>query len=131
MREKQKACSVGGTTEQAAEQVQASRQGHASKINFTTAAEVRQIQVSDFLLRGAENAAPRRHLRQMTGLTDRDLRRRIQEERLAGTPILSSNTAGGYYLPADDLERQEFIRSMRGRAREIEAVAAAVEGADV
>lgn len=126
MIKKQKACPVGGTTEQAAEQVQASRQGHASKINFTTAAEVRQIQISDFLLQGAENAIPRRHLRQLIGLSDRDLRRRIQEERLAGIPILSDN-ASGYFLPLDEEEKQRFIRSMRGRAQEIQAVAAAVE----
>ena len=98
-----------------------------SHLNFNTAAASRQIQISDFLLHGQENAVPRRHLRQLTHLSDRELRRRIQEERLSGVPILSDN-ASGYYLPADDLERARFIRSMRGRAREIEAVAAAVEG---
>lgn len=92
MRKKQKARPAGGTAEQAAEQVQASRQGHASKTNCTTAAASRQTQISDFLLHGQENAVPRRHLRQLTGLTDREL------------------------------------RSMRSRAREVEAVAAAVEG---
>lgn len=96
----------------------------------TTAAEVRQMVISDFLLHGQENAIPRHHLRQLIGLSDRELRRRIQEERLSGVPILSDNTSG-YYLPADDLERARFIRSMRGRAKEIEAVAAAVEGAEI
>ena len=61
----------------------------------TTTAAGRQIQIKDFLLIGSENAIPRRHLRQLTGLSDRDLRRRIQP--------------------------------MRGRAREIQAVAAAGE----
>lgn len=93
----------------------------------TTAAAGRQIQIKDCLLHGAENAIPRNHLRQLTRLSDRELRRRIQEERLAGTPILSSNDAGGYYLPADEAELEHFVRSMRSRAREIEAVAAAVE----
>ena len=101
-----------------------------SHSNSTTAAKARQIQIKDFLLAGAENAVPRRHLRQLTGLSDRDLRRRIQEERLAGIPILSDN-ASGYFLPSDEEEKQRFIRSMRSRSQEIQAVAAAVEGADV
>lgn len=74
----------------------------------------------------ADRGIPRRHLRQLIGLSDRELRRRIQEERLAGIPILSDN-ASGYFLPSDEKEKQRFIRSMRGRAQEIEAVAAAVE----
>lgn len=93
-------------------------------------AKVRQIQVSDFLFHGAENAVPRCHLRQLTGFSDRELRRRIQEERLSGIPILSDNMSG-YYLPADEFERRRFVCSMRGRAKEIQAVAAAVEGAAV
>lgn len=103
--------------------------GRAAVPDFhsTTAAADRQIQIADFLLAGAENAIPRRHLLQLTGFSDRELRRRIQDERLAGVPILSDNQSG-YYLPADDGERARFIRSMRGRAQEIQAVAAAVEG---
>lgn len=92
----------------------------------TMSAVVRQIQIKDYLLHGAENAVPRRQLRQLTGLSDRDLRHRIQEERLAGVPILSDNTFGGYFLPANDQERRKFVQSMRSRAREIEAVATAV-----
>lgn len=97
------------------------------RINSITDGAGRQIQISGYLLAGAKNAIPRRHLQQLIGLSDRELRRRIQEARLAGCPILSDNQSG-YYLPADDLERTRFVRSMRSRAREIEAVAAAVEG---
>lgn len=92
----------------------------------TTAAEVRQIQISDFLSAGEQNAVPLRHLVQITGLPGRDLRRRIQAERLSGVPILSDNISG-YFLPADDQERRRFVQSMRSRAKEIEATAAAVE----
>ena len=100
-------------------------------IHSTTAAAGRQIQIKDFLLTGAENAVPRRHLRQLTGLSDRDLRRQIQEERLGGSPILSSTTTGGYYLPADNAELEHFVQSMKSRSREIEAVAAAVENRNI
>lgn len=115
------------STRTAAETGTACETASSSISHDTTAAAGRQIQVSDFLLHGQENAVSRRHLLQLTGFSDRDLRRRIQEERLSGVPILSDN-ASGYYLPADDLERTRFVRSMRSRAREIEAVAAAVEG---
>lgn len=91
------------------------------------AAAVRQTKISGFLLAGAENAIPRCHLRQLTGLSDRDLRRQIQDERLSGSPILSSTTTGGYYLPSSETELEHFVRSMQSRAKEIEAVAAAVE----
>lgn len=50
----------------------------------------------------------------------------IQAERLRGIPILSDNISG-YFLAADAQERESFIKSMRGRAAEIEAVADAVE----
>ena len=52
----------------------------------------------------------------------------IQSERLRGIPILSDNISG-YYLAGDAQEQEKFIKSMRGRAAEIEAVAAAVEKA--
>lgn len=85
--------------------------------------------IASLLSCGAENAIPRRHLRQLTGLSDRDLRRRIQRERMSGIPILADNLSG-YYLPADKTELDRFVSSMRGRAREIQAVAAAIEQAE-
>nr|WP_325186467.1 hypothetical protein [uncultured Oscillibacter sp.] len=118
------------STRTAAETGTACETASNSIFHDTTAAEVRQIQIAGFLLKGAENAVTRCHLRQLIGLSDRDLRRRIQEERLSGVPILSDSKSG-YYLPANDGERARFIRSMRGRAQEIEAVAAAVEGAEI
>lgn len=44
----------------------------------TTSAAGRQIQIADFLLRGQKNALPLRHLKEMTGLPGRDLRRQIE-----------------------------------------------------
>ena len=85
-----------------------------------------QTGISSLLMHGADHALPLRQLKQMTGLPGRDLRRQIQRERLADAPILSDNISG-YFLPANDLERQQFVQSMRCRAKEIQAVAAAVE----
>ena len=84
--------------------------------------------ISRLLSHGRENAIPLRHLTAMTKLDGRTVRARITAERLAGIPILSDNSTG-YYLPGDDAEKVQFIRSMKHRAQEIERAAEAIEKA--
>ena len=86
------------------------------------------MKIADLLGHGQSASVPLRHLKELFGLTGREVRRMIQSERLRGIPILSDNISG-YYLAADVQEQEKFIRSMRGRAAEIAAVAAAVEKA--
>ena len=69
---------------------------------------------------------PLRHLTAMTKLDGRTVRAMIAEERLAGMPILSDNSTG-YFLPASEDEKAQFIRSMKHRAKEIERAAEAIE----
>lgn len=83
-------------------------------------------QIAAFLSCGAENGVNLRHLVSMTRLSEREVRAAIQRERLTGTPILSDNQSG-YFLPGNQKEVDSFLRSMRHRAREILAVADAVE----
>ena len=94
----------------------------------TSAPPGQAVKISDLLGHGQSAAVPLRHLKELAGLPGREVRRMIQSERLRGIPILSDNISG-YYLAADVQEQEKFIRSMRGRAAEIEAVAAAVEKA--
>ena len=82
--------------------------------------------ISRLLSHGRENAIPLRHLTAMTKLDGRTVRAMITAERLAGIPILSDNSTG-YYLPGDDAEKLQFIRSMKHRAKEIERAAEAIE----
>ena len=89
-----------------------------------------QILISDYLSTGQENAVPLRHLKNITGIDGRTVRRMIFEERLAGIPILADNQTG-YYLPATQEEKQRCVRSMKHRAREIERAAEAIEVAEV
>lgn len=104
-------------------------QDTTSTINDTTPTPSGQaVKIADLLGHGQNAAVPLRHLKDLAGLTGREVRRMIQAERLRGVPILSDNISG-YYLAADVQEQERFIRSMRGRASEIEAVAAAVEKA--
>lgn len=109
------------------EEEQLSLPGFASseKKNTTSAVQA-QGRISSLLLRGEENAVPLHQLAAWTGWDEREVRRMIQRERLAGIPILSNN-ATGYYLPAGDAERARFVRSMRARARQILRAAKAVE----
>jgi hypothetical protein len=66
----------------------------------------------------------------LTGLSDRELRLMIENERRQGIPILSDN-AHGYFLPGDSAERDRCVRSLRRRAGEIMETAAAIEHAEV
>lgn len=105
------------------------RQATTSPTNDTTPTPPGQaVKIADLLGHGQNAAVPLRHLKELAGLPGREVRRMIQAERLRGVPILSDNISG-YYLAADAHERERFIKSMRGRASEIEAVAAAVEKA--
>ena len=94
----------------------------------TSAPPGQAVKIADLLGHGQSAAVPLRHLKELAGLPGREVRRMIQSERLRGIPILSDNISG-YYLAADVQEQEKFIRSMRGRAAEIAAVAAAVEKA--
>lgn len=82
--------------------------------------------IASLLLRGPENAVSLRDLERLTGENGRTIRRQIEVERRRGTPILS-DCKNGYYLPACDYDRQRFVGSMMGRAREILRTARAVE----
>ena len=82
--------------------------------------------IASLLLPGAGNAVPLRELAAWTGLDERDVRRAIRRERLAGVPILADNRSG-YFLPSSEAERAACVRPMRHRARQILAAAAAIE----
>lgn len=96
----------------------------------TTTAGSRQIQIADFLGRGESEGILLRDLKELVHSPGRAVRKMIQAERLQGVAILSDNIHG-YYLPGNSQELKRFVRSMRGRAAEIEAVADAVEKAVV
>lgn len=82
--------------------------------------------ISRFLSEGQQNAVPLRALEGLVGESGRAVRLLIERERRAGVPILSDNRTG-YFLPANDEERDRFVRSMLNRSREIERTAHAVE----
>ena len=85
----------------------------------------KQGPITSLLPSGAERAVSLRRLSDMTGLSMREVRRAIQRERLNGVPICEHGA--GYFLAGNDEERSRWVRSMRGRARQILKAARAVE----
>lgn len=102
--------------------------GGNSRNQHTTAADGGQGVVSSLLMEGRSNALHLADLVRLTGWPERDVRKAIQRERQRGSPILSDNK-NGYFLPQSEVEKVQFVRSMRHRAKEILCAADAVERA--
>lgn len=110
-------------------QVQASRQGHTSDLDFTTGNVERQVfktVVADFLGTGEQSGRTMKQLQEILDKDSRSIRSLVERER-RDTPILSGQT--GYFLPSCEDEVKRFCGSMRRRARAIWTSAANVEKA--
>ena len=107
---------------------ESTRESGNSRNQSTTATDGGQGAVSSLLLEGRSNALHLADLVRLTGWPERDVRKAIQRERQRGSPILSDNKSG-YFLPQSEVEKVQFVRSMRHRAKEILCAADAVERA--
>lgn len=95
--------------------------------NFITS-NGKSLHISELLQTGAENGTTLRELVALTGMNERVVRLKIQQERRAGKLILSNNK-DGYFLPERPEDVQRFARSMSRRAAEISSIARAAETA--
>ena len=86
------------------------------------------LSISDLLHTSAENGTTLRELVTLTGMNERAVRLKIQQERKDGKLILSNNR-DGYFLPEGPEDVRRFARSMSRRAAEIAGVARAAETA--
>ncbi|MGI6181915.1 MAG: hypothetical protein ACOYIE_07545 [Agathobaculum sp.] len=77
------------------------------------------MRISEYLPTSKENAIPSGTLAGMLGFdTVRELQKAIERERQSGAVILSTCTeGGGYFLPANEQEIREFIRTLSNRAK--------------
>ena len=123
---KEKARPAGGTAEQAKRD--SHQAGGNPYGNYTTTQSGGQGTISRLLMEGSENGLHLQDLVRLTGEDQRTVRKMIHEERRSGVPILSDN-ASGYFLPSTEEERSACVRSLRHRAKEILAAAAAIENA--
>ena len=75
--------------------------------------------IIDLLPRGKENAISTEALLQASGATSvRELRKMIANERKDGK-IIASISTGGYYIPNDTKEVEDFVRTLDSKARSI------------
>lgn len=75
--------------------------------------------IVDLLPRGKENAISTEALLQASGATSvRELRKMVANERKAGE-IIASISTGGYYIPNDTKELEDFVRTLDSKARSI------------
>ena len=95
--------------------------------NYSTSSR-KTPSISELLYTGAENGTTLRELVALTGMNERVVRFKIQQERKAGKLILSNNR-DGYFLPECPEDVRRFARSMSRRAAEIAGVARAAETA--
>ena len=91
----------------------------------STGGTEKQSLIASLLPSGSERAVSLRRLADIAGLSTREVRRAIQRERLLGFPICELGR--GYFLAENEEERRRWVRSMRGRARQILKAARAVE----
>ncbi|MCB7317149.1 hypothetical protein [Lacrimispora sp. 210928-DFI.3.58] len=75
--------------------------------------------VADILPEGKENAVSSEALCNFLGFGSvRELQKQIARERAAGAVILSTcQDDGGYFLPGNDQEVKEFIRTLESRGK--------------
>lgn len=71
-------------------------------------------EISKLIPTGADDGLPMSDLSNLTGLTERDIRKCIEMLRRNGDVICSGVT--GYYRPADVFELREFVNRMTARA---------------
>ena len=69
------------------------------------------------ILEASEEPVTRTQLMRMTGMGDREIRRKIRELRNAGANIMSSSSTAGYWLSDSEYDRLRFDAEMKSRAR--------------
>lgn len=97
---------------------------HGEQCTITTTEM--QERILSCLRVGVENALTLSDLTSVTGFDPRAIRREIHKARRDGVPVLS-DCEHGYFFPSSAVEKRRFVRSMKHRAKEILAVARAVE----
>lgn len=102
------------------------RAGNKCRMQYDSITETNtcQIRVSDYLHHGSENPTSRRELEKLLNWRDREVTRAIESERRHGIPIAANGR--GYFLPANDIELDDYLRRLVHRENEIKKTRVAV-----
>ena len=76
------------------------------------------MDILEYIPYGRKNAIKRKTLRDLTGLSDRDMRRAIELARQE-TPIINLQDGRGYYRPDDRDDLQRYVLQEQARAKKI------------
>ena len=76
------------------------------------------MDILEYIPYGRENAIKRKNLRDLTGLSDRDMRRAIELARKE-TPIINMQDGRGYYRPDNRDDLQRYVLQEQARAKNI------------
>lgn len=68
---------------------------------------------------GRKNAVRRQELRAVVRMSDRRMRKAIEDDRKAGYRICNEQDGSGYYIAADEAEWERFAAAQRARAMTI------------
>lgn len=71
--------------------------------------------ITNLILEGKDNAVTRAQLCAITGMTDRQVRREIEEARHAGAIIANDQDGKGYYVPTSITEIERQFRQNESR----------------
>lgn len=82
----------------------------------------------DLLQEGERNSLSRQHLSIQLGVSDRALRRQVQQLRLRGIPVISHSDSQGYYIAENDADIRSFLYETKHRIQELQAVYDAIGG---
>ncbi len=78
---------------------------------------VKSVEVITYIKAGRANAVTRAQLVNLTGLSDRKVRKKIEHYRNYGIPIMSASDGKGYWLATTTVEIERFLREADNRAR--------------
>ena len=76
------------------------------------------MNITNYIPKGKENAITRKELCEITGLSDRLVRKRISQARREMV-IINLQNGKGYYQPTEAAEIEQFVRQETARLKSI------------
>ena len=77
------------------------------------------MSIEQLIPKGSSNAISRENLSYTLNMKDREIRRQIQEARMAGIPIISTSHARGYFVAENDSDIDIFEHECLARTTTI------------
>lgn len=86
------------------------------------------MSIVNYIPKGKENAVSKYTLSATLGISEREVRRQVEEARNKGLSIISSSRGKGYYMASDRHDVEILTRELRSRAINLLKTVSAIEG---